>query len=306
MFPAGDEADNYFNSLFNNDGYFGMGDYSGTDTDGAIRFPNVTVSGSVVSAHIYLHVDDTTGSNSGDMDLRVHGIDEDNTALFTSNPFGRTQTTANVDWDLTRPDEGDFVSINVTSIVNEIISRGGWSSGNAMGFFIRERGTTGNNIWFSGGNQDVPPSITSCLVIKTAADPEFYPTPTSVSAPTIPTGSNYGLWISKPGFDVKTATEDQLLYDSDKNVLKIHDTGQEEITSKFTTITHDLGYIPMTLIFVTDTFQVDDTYRIPYVINTGSGFDEFYYYVNNSQIVVSTPGFVSGYVTYYIFVDEQP
>ena len=310
MFAAGSEPDNYYDSGTNSDGFYIVGDSEGTDNlDGAIRFPNVTVSGSVVEAQLYLHVDDTTGSSgSGDMDLRVQGIDEDNTALFTGNPFGRTGTTATVDWDLTRPNEGDFVNKNVTDIVNEILGRGGWSSGNAMGFFIRERGTTPDDTWFSGGSEDVDPSVTSCLVLKTATDPNFYPTPSSVSAPTIPTGSNYVLWVSKPGFDVKTATEDQLAYNSDQNVLKIYASGTVAATSKFTTISHDLGYAPMTLVFYTDSYQVDYTYRLPYTYYSGDvyGFNDFYYYVNSSEIRVSTPGVVSGSITYYIFIDEQP
>lgn len=59
---------------------------------------------------------------------------------------------------------------------------------------------------------------------------------------------DYGIKISKPGFDVKTCTKDQLVFDSELNTMKIahsdapdpfHDPGPQTFEYE-----HGLGYAP--------------------------------------------------------------
>lgn len=71
----------------------------------------------------------------------------------------------------------------------------------------------------------------------------------------LPDGS-YGLWVSKPGFDVTTATADQLVFNSNQNIFKIVKTdttsipavsfpGTGGIVFQSIIIPHGLSYIPV-------------------------------------------------------------
>lgn len=83
----------------------------------------------------------------------------------------------------------------------------------------------------------------------------------------IGTGVNdWGLKVSKPGYDVGNATNDQLIFNSSQNVFKIVQTGSVTIPSCTVTtaatsygsnaaaasITHNLGYVPILLAFIND------------------------------------------------------
>ena len=77
--------------------------------------------------------------------LRVYGIDEDNTAAFSTyaDANGRALTTAYADWT-------SFTSLtinvpnitpDISAVIEEITSRESWASGNALGIEIRDNGS---------------------------------------------------------------------------------------------------------------------------------------------------------------------
>lgn len=115
----------------------------GGDWNGALRFRNVNETSSVTSAELGFYIYSRTG---GSVSVSTHGINEDNTSDFSGSPFGRSQTTAvinnNCDSGIS---SGGFWAFDVTNIFTEITGRPGWSSGNNMGFLLRNNGTTGNN-----------------------------------------------------------------------------------------------------------------------------------------------------------------
>lgn len=53
--------------------------------------------------------------------------------------------------------------------------------------------------------------------------------------------ADWGLKISKPGYDVKTCTKDQLVFDSELNTMKVAYSAAPVANG---TYTHGLGYIP--------------------------------------------------------------
>lgn len=76
----------------------------------------------------------------------------------------------------------------------------------------------------------------------------------------LPDGS-YGMWVSKPGFDVTDPTapdNNHLVFNSNQDILKIVKSGTTSITvtnldsytTKSVTIPHDLGFIPASLAYV--------------------------------------------------------
>lgn len=65
--------------------------------------------------------------------------------------------------------------------------------------------------------------------------------------------SNYGIKISRPGFDVKTAQPNQLSFSSKYKTLKVHSSGSGTLTdsSRTATIPHGLGYVPLFMVHST-------------------------------------------------------
>ena len=106
-----------------------------------VRFPGVALlqGVTIVEAHLEF-VLDATGDNP---DVDIWANDVDNAAAFTtgaSNISGRVKTTATVAWD-TAALGGDgatfFPTPDLTAIVQEIVNRVSWASGNAMAFMIQ-------------------------------------------------------------------------------------------------------------------------------------------------------------------------
>jgi len=109
-----------------------------------IRFQNVAVpaGATIVSAHIEFEVDETSSDATS---LTLYGQAHDNPPTFaeTDNDISnRSKTTASVAWT---PDAWDTVSEkhqtnDLTAIVQEIVNRGGWASGNALVFIVEGSG----------------------------------------------------------------------------------------------------------------------------------------------------------------------
>src|SRR5579872_4588155 len=98
-----------------------------------------------------------------------------------------------------------------------------------------------------------------------------------------PLPENFVLKISKPGFDVRSATDAQLQFNSNQDIFKIVLTGTlasiaTSGPTTTTTIAHNLGYIPAVLAFTV----VGGLYRsTPYVqMNTADGSISYYTYAS--------------------------
>ena len=106
-----------------------------------MRFKNVTVplNATILAAYIEFNVDET---DNEDGTLTIKGEDIDDAPGFSSSDddiSDRTTTTAEVEWVLS--DENRWTSTNtkkqtpeLKTIVQEIVYRTGWSSGNDMVF----------------------------------------------------------------------------------------------------------------------------------------------------------------------------
>ena len=110
-----------------------------------IRFTSVSIpqGATISSAYIQFQADE---ANSGAVTVTIQADDVDNSAAFVEangsyDVSGRTKTTASVNWS-----PADWVNIgdagaaqktgNIKTIIQEIIDRAGWSSGNALTIII--------------------------------------------------------------------------------------------------------------------------------------------------------------------------
>ena len=120
---------------------------------GALRFTGINIpqGTSVSSAVVHAYIGDR-GSGSGNFNYITNGFDEDNTAAFDSDPLGRDVTSANHDVQTTLESQGNYHDFDVTTEANEIFARGGWSSGNAIGFRFEPRFTTNDQVYLYDNN----------------------------------------------------------------------------------------------------------------------------------------------------------
>lgn len=104
---------------------------------GGVRFPDVRVpqGATVTAARLYLTAHGTPGSGAN-VNSRVYGENVDDAASFTNAASYNTRranaTSKNTEDGIESWTGGNEYSFNVASIVQAIINRGGWASGNAI------------------------------------------------------------------------------------------------------------------------------------------------------------------------------
>lgn len=111
-----------------------------------VRFQNAAVpkNATIVSAEIEFRVNTT---NSAAASMTVYGQAADNASTFTSTNSdisSRTKTTASVAWNsLPNPAVGQALKTpDLKTVVQEIVNRSSWASGNAMAFIIEAQGNS--------------------------------------------------------------------------------------------------------------------------------------------------------------------
>jgi len=139
------------------------GAVSGTDQGVqviGIRFPNITIppGSTVLSASIQLTSD---ASGSEVRQVTIYGEAIGNAPVYTEDPYNvstRDRTTANCVWDIPPwAAEGlsgaDQRTGELNTVVQELLDRGDWASGNAMNFIFLYTGPAIPEGMSSGGRQ---------------------------------------------------------------------------------------------------------------------------------------------------------
>lgn len=125
-----------------------VGVSSGSVRDIWIRFPAATIAqGSAINvAYITLTATAETGTNVASV---IAGIDEDNHVAPTDDATWQTDhgihTTATVQWDFVTVASGTLQTPSIVTIIQEIVDRAGWVSGNAIGIHIDDDGSAAAN-----------------------------------------------------------------------------------------------------------------------------------------------------------------
>jgi len=293
-----------------------------------IRFSSVTIpQGSTINSATLKGY--TSSANiSGTVRMKIYGIDEDNTATLTSDPTGRTKTTAAADWDISiNPGTASHTSPSIVSVLQEIVNRGGWLSGNSLGFIIVDDGSDSNKEqgWYSyegDSNKDFELIVTWTAPASTTTSTS---TSTSTSSSSTSSSSTTSFWVPSSDHMVALVTKEKkhifsdvlndFYLDSQYPLLKVHSYGTFTTSILGTkTITHSLGYIPYVLVF---SQYADDNGAGGISLSTefyqhdwlqeGATITFFGYtkiYANTINIVVGNsnsdrPGAINGF--YYIF-----
>jgi hypothetical protein len=108
-----------------------------------IYFPgvNITQGATISNAYIQFQTDEVS---TGSVTFTIKGQDVDNASTFGSNDYNissRTTTSASVtwspaDWNTVGQTGTNQRTVDISSIIQEIVNRGGWSSGNGMVIII--------------------------------------------------------------------------------------------------------------------------------------------------------------------------
>ncbi len=266
---------------------------------GAFRFTNIAVAqGTTVNHASIYHEAGAQGAGGGNLNFVTYGIDEDNTNDFTADPFSRDKTTASDTSSNVLPGVGNFKQITVTSIVNEILARGSWSSGNAMGFLMEDHNDQNSDNDCYIRDPEFGGSMDSYLIIREDAEPDFTPTPITISAPSLPAADSYGIKISKPGVSVLTATEADLYFTTRRKQFKVVAEGQVTTSANPHHIAHSQGVTPFAEVFVK---SGDYWFRLPFM-NFSGGSNIGYMTIDATNVDIYAGIGVTAY--YYVFIDE--
>ncbi len=123
-----------------------LGSFVNGNTDPSyigVRFQNVAIPRGAIITSAYIEFtsnDDQTETT----DLAIWGQAVDHAPQFTTNSAdisSRTHTTAEVDWsEESWTTGGKYQTPDIKTIVQELVNREGWSSGNAMAFMFKGTG----------------------------------------------------------------------------------------------------------------------------------------------------------------------
>lgn len=145
-------------TFYNNETWNYMGGVAATRKHEAFnRYVNVTIPPGATIDYAYFDYLLYSGE-TGTSYLRVYGCDEDNSAAVTSRSdyTSKAVTTAYSDWDVVCPIDDWQDGPEITDIIQEIIDRPGWASGNAIQLLIKWRadGITSRGSQWDSTNDD--------------------------------------------------------------------------------------------------------------------------------------------------------
>lgn len=148
--------------------YVGVGDYSVDSYDyrSGMRFQGITIpqGSTIISAYLNLTASHLYGVIP---EITIYGQDADTTSIFsTSDDFlARDRTDSSVAWTpSTWVANTEYKSEDIKAIIQEIVDRPGWGSGNSIVLFIEEPdgwGSVQNMIraWSYDVGHDIPQLI---------------------------------------------------------------------------------------------------------------------------------------------------
>ncbi len=264
----------------------------GRVVNGAVRFLNVTQTGTILAAALVFTVNNIDEAHNQSIKVRLRGLDYNDYGYLPDNdPFsGRNYTSAQKTQTWGDTHINSRIELNITNVVQEIFNIGGWSSGNALALILEDNGTaTDKNRWMIGHP--------AYLMIRKTATPDFSPTPITIPAPTLPAAENWGIKIAKPGINVLDATEAQQYYTSRKRIFMIKEQAQITTGASPHLIPHGLPYKPFAEVFVQ---AGSNWFRLPYV-NFSGGYNVGYMEITDTNIEIYTT--IGNTVYYYIFLD---
>jgi len=119
-------------------------DYAGGNQEIGMRFNSIEIpqGSTIISANLTFVIDE---KYTDDTDLNIFAHDTDHSSTFTNTNYNitsREKTSNSVQWNsLPSPNVGEtLISPDIITVIQEIIDRAGWSSGNSLTIIINGTG----------------------------------------------------------------------------------------------------------------------------------------------------------------------
>jgi hypothetical protein len=127
-----------------------MGNILASTYGAAVRFRNVTIPVGATIINAYIEFESDGNYVADNCNVLIVGDDADNAGVFVdwANYAGRTRTTAHVHWAaIPHWVAGThYQTVDIATVVQEIVSRAGWASGNAMAILLEDDASTANAV----------------------------------------------------------------------------------------------------------------------------------------------------------------
>jgi type IV pilus assembly protein PilY1 len=140
---------------------------------GGMRFTNITIPKGAIITSAYITFTASATRAGTVCRTKIRGEDADNPSAFSdySDYSGRPRTSAEVNWDGIAPwtKDSEYNSPEIKTIIQEIIDREGWASGNALVLFWddhEDRSDHNADTWRGGQSYDGDSAKTSKLHIE--------------------------------------------------------------------------------------------------------------------------------------------
>lgn len=137
LHPAVAADDSYSDSALYNTGSVQIGCIGTTKRTAYFRFPSATIANTATITSAVLSVQ-AASNLSATLSVRIFGNAADNAVAPTNKEEGDAlvRTTAYVDWSVPSFASGNDYTVDITEAIQEIVSRAGWASGNALQIII--------------------------------------------------------------------------------------------------------------------------------------------------------------------------
>lgn len=152
---SGEDNNGGFFSSTDNPTISSPGRFSPYELDLWARFVNVEIpQGATIDSATVTGTANAPFHNSASVLATISFEDVDDAVAPTDQDdhVGKARTTENVDWDgLALVDETEFISPSLVAVIQEVVDRPSWASGNAMQLLLDDRSSGSPNYydWYS-------------------------------------------------------------------------------------------------------------------------------------------------------------
>jgi len=146
VYPAASGDDGYYYSAWNNNfADLLLGDFGGYNGYVFLRFPNVTVPQGATISEAYITFTAYSNKTGTPVLTKIYFNDSDNATAPTdwTTQQAKVKTTAVVDWDINIAwaNDSEYDTDDLSDVIQEVVDRPGWVSGNAMMALIQDDGS---------------------------------------------------------------------------------------------------------------------------------------------------------------------
>lgn len=139
---------------------------SSVRTSSGWRFTNAVIpDGATITNAVFSLYEDAAGSDAMTVDVYAEDADNSDDFLSTASVVSRTLTTATYAWSIPATSSAYNSTGSIASLIQEVIDRPGWSSGNAITIIVVPRMSVMTDTFTAASHESLNPSKYAKLAI---------------------------------------------------------------------------------------------------------------------------------------------